>query len=164
MNLPSQTQHGGWASEHHGLRVFRAGGSLEFVDAYQIAKSSGTTILVFLLRHITQRIRHPDICVLLRAPVCVHQSHGAIKAAQGFGKMIKGRASGGGLTTRKRGGLSVTKVAAVRNKAGGPEPTQARRLSVSATPGGTAMSQTSKAGGRAGMDPDTGSLGLVLAR
>merc|ERR1712046_500152 len=50
-----------------------------------LAQTRGTTIVVFLTRHLTKRLMDPDVCVLLKAKICVHQSHGVMKSAEKFG-------------------------------------------------------------------------------
>ena len=59
----------GWASDEHGWSALHEGGQLEFLNMIKLAQTSGTTILVFLSRHLTKRLADPDVCVLLK---CAH--------------------------------------------------------------------------------------------
>jgi hypothetical protein len=65
----------GWASDEHGWSALHEGGQLEFLNMIKLAQTSGTTILVFLSRHLTKRLADPDVCVLLKCAHAVTHPH-----------------------------------------------------------------------------------------
>eukprot|EP01048_Picozoa_sp_COSAG05_P018318 COSAG05_NODE_2659_length_2793_cov_11.754640_2_plen_181_part_00 len=78
-----------WVDEHNEeiWPFFAVTGTM---PALKTAQSTGTTLVVFLLRHVGLRFIRPDICVLIQAKVCVHQSHAVVKTLSRMG-LKKGR-------------------------------------------------------------------------
>jgi hypothetical protein len=58
-----------------GWKALHADGSLQFLNAMKLAQTSGTTIVVFLSRHLTKRLIDPDVCVLLKCVLPLSHSY-----------------------------------------------------------------------------------------
>ncbi len=48
----------------------------------KLAQTSGTTIVVFLARHLTKRLMDPDVCVLLKCVFALFSTANALRVGQ----------------------------------------------------------------------------------